>query len=111
MNPKMTSSNSRFRVFTLFLAILWTALACGLYVLMNSPWLPAEQRERTELGFWFAVLLAAFNWGRILLSTWLKSQRRRREIQTRLEDPKGPVVHPEFRVDDADDRITRRDAE
>jgi hypothetical protein len=105
-------------VFTLFLAILWTVAACGLYLFVNSPWLPPEQRERAEMAFWFAVLLAAFNWGRIGLSAWLKSRRRRHEIEARLEPPKGPVVHPEFRLDDVDDRIKhvddrieRRDAE
>ena len=61
--------------------------------------------------FWFTILLASFNWGRIILSAWLKARRRRRELQSHLDAPKGKVVHPEFRLDDADDRIPRRDAE
>ena len=61
--------------------------------------------------FCFAILLATFNWGRIILGIWLKRRRRLQKIDTLLEPPKGPVVHPEFRLEDADDRITRRDAE
>ena len=101
----------------LILMLVWAVLACGLYVFIN---LPTVNAGRWHVGFglegevrlfWLAAAAAVYNFLRWCLDSWLRSKRRRAEIQRHLEEPKGPIRHPEFRLEDVDERITRRDVE
>jgi hypothetical protein len=93
------------------LMLVWAVLACGLYVFINLPTVGPAQRDQVELLFWLASAAAVYNGLRWCLDTWNRKRRRQVEIQRHLEEPKGPVVHPEFRLEDVDERITRRDVE
>jgi hypothetical protein len=91
--------------------LVWAVLACGLYVFINLPMVAPAQREHVELLFWLAAAAAAYNGFRWCLDAWIRKRRRQLEIERHLQEPKGPVLHPEFRLDPADERVTRRDVE
>jgi hypothetical protein len=96
-------------VIRIILAFVWSLMASGLYLFMNFPTTTPAQRSHVELFFWLALGAAGYNFIRWCVDAWLRKRRRNAEIERRLEEPKGPVVHPEFRLEDADERITRRE--
>jgi hypothetical protein len=98
-------------VIRIILMLVWAVLACGLYVFINLPTVGAEQRQHVELLFWLAAAAAVYNALRWCLDAWNRRRHRQAEIKRHLEEPQGPIRHPEFRLEDADERITRRDVE
>jgi hypothetical protein len=106
-------------VIRLFLALIWGTLATLFYIYVHLPATQPEQRSQLEMFVWFGFAAAFYNFIRWCVAVGTALQRRRFEDRQRREDlqrqltkPKGPVVNPEFQVDDGGDQgIRLRDVE